>query len=97
MSAPLRFAYSHRNRIRTMHGRVSEIALVIGLAAVMAAFDHQYELLPQEPDIEDSCGDKECYLRATDRRRRLVGIAVAGDASEQPHDHAEHQGVNKYE
>lgn len=36
MSAPLRFAYAHCNRIRTRHGRVSEIALVIGLAAVMA-------------------------------------------------------------
>ena len=38
MSAPLRFAYAHCNRIRTRHGRVSEIALVIGLAAVMAGF-----------------------------------------------------------
>ena len=36
MSAPSRFVYPRRTSVRTMHGRVSGIALVIGLAAVMA-------------------------------------------------------------
>jgi len=36
MSAPSRFVYAHRNSFRSMRGQVSGIALVIGLAAVMA-------------------------------------------------------------